>query len=239
MKLLQPVRIGTMTVPNRILVPAMVTRLSGEDGFVNQGIIDRYVRYSAGHVGLIVVEATAVHESKSGPLLRLSRDDFVQHEVPGMIWKEEPRDVLVKPGDVADVRLEPDDMNAGQVKATLQFSLPRGAYATMMIKRLFAPPFYVSGDEEGARGFVRRGPVGDRDADRGGDRGGQSGYDRDRGAPPRPGFSRGPRPFRGGDAPRSVAPRAPMPQGPRPGGDAPAPVEPQPMPFDYDDQGDS
>ncbi len=77
MKLLEPLRVGTMTVPNRVLVPAMVTRLSGEDGFVNQGIIDRYVRYSAGHVGLIVVEATAVHESKSGPLLRLSRDDFV------------------------------------------------------------------------------------------------------------------------------------------------------------------
>ncbi len=77
MKLLEPVRIGTMTAPNRVLVPAMVTRLSGEDGFVNEGIIDRYVRYSRGHVGLIVVEATAVHESKSGPLLRLSRDDFV------------------------------------------------------------------------------------------------------------------------------------------------------------------
>jgi 2,4-dienoyl-CoA reductase-like NADH-dependent reductase (Old Yellow Enzyme family) len=77
MKILEPVRIGTMTAPNRIVVPAMVTRLSGEDGFVNDGIVDRYVRYAKGHVGLIVVEATAVHESKSGPLLRLSRDDFV------------------------------------------------------------------------------------------------------------------------------------------------------------------
>jgi 2,4-dienoyl-CoA reductase-like NADH-dependent reductase (Old Yellow Enzyme family) len=76
-KILEPIRIGTATAPNRIAVPAMVTRLSGEDGFVNQGIIDRYVRYAEGHVGLIVVEATAIHESKSGPLLRLSRDDFV------------------------------------------------------------------------------------------------------------------------------------------------------------------
>lgn len=77
MKLLEPVKIGTATAPNRVAVPAMVTRLSGEDGFVNQGIVDRYVRYARGHVGLIVVEATAIHESKSGPLLRLSRDDFV------------------------------------------------------------------------------------------------------------------------------------------------------------------
>src|SRR3546814_12342799 len=66
-----------MTLPNRVAVPAMVTRLSGEDGFVNQDIIDRYVRYAQGHVGLIVVEATAVHANKSGPLLRLSSDDFI------------------------------------------------------------------------------------------------------------------------------------------------------------------
>ena len=66
-----------MTIPNRVLVPAMVTRLSGEDGFVNQPIIDRYVRYAEGHVGLIVVEATAIHGAKSGPLLRISDDQFV------------------------------------------------------------------------------------------------------------------------------------------------------------------
>ena len=74
----------------------------------------------------------------------LTRDDFAQNEVPGMIWKEEPRDVLVKPADVDDVRLEGDDINAGQVKATLQFALPRGAYATMMIKRLFAPSWFAA-----------------------------------------------------------------------------------------------
>ncbi|WP_341703786.1 NADH:flavin oxidoreductase [Ferrovibrio sp.] len=77
MKLLQPLDINGMLLPNRVAVPAMVTRLSGEDGFVNQDIIDRYVRYAQGHVGLIVVEATAVHGSKSGPLLRLSSDEFI------------------------------------------------------------------------------------------------------------------------------------------------------------------
>lgn len=77
MKLLEPLKINTMTIPNRVLVPAMVTRLSGEDGFVNQDVIDRYVRYAEGHVGLIVVEATAIHGSKSGPLLRISEDRFI------------------------------------------------------------------------------------------------------------------------------------------------------------------
>ncbi|MDX2103704.1 MAG: NADH:flavin oxidoreductase [Alphaproteobacteria bacterium] len=76
MTLLEPLDLGPIRVPNRVLVPAMVTRLSGEDGFVNDSIIDRYVRYATGHVGLIVVEATAIHQSKSGPLLRLSDDAF-------------------------------------------------------------------------------------------------------------------------------------------------------------------
>ncbi len=77
MRILEPIRINTMAVSNRIVVPAMVTRLSGEDGYINQGIIDRYVRYAQGHVGLIVVEAMAIHGSKSGPLLRISDASFV------------------------------------------------------------------------------------------------------------------------------------------------------------------
>ena len=77
MKLLEPFAINGMTLPNRVVVPAMVTRLSGEDGYVNEPVIDRYVRYAEGHVGLIVVEATAIHSSKSGPLLRLCDDSFI------------------------------------------------------------------------------------------------------------------------------------------------------------------
>lgn len=87
----------------------------------------------------------------------LQRSDFLDHEVPGMIWKEESRDVLVVPREVADVEIEPDELHQGSVKATLAFELPRGAYATMMIKRLFAPSFYgyreeePGGDDGGAR----------------------------------------------------------------------------------------
>jgi dimethylglycine catabolism A len=77
MKLLEPIRINGMTLPNRVIVPAMVTRLSGEDGYVNERVIERYRRYAEGHVGLIVVEATAIHGNKSGPLLRLSDQSFI------------------------------------------------------------------------------------------------------------------------------------------------------------------
>lgn len=77
MKLMQPLAIKGMVLPNRVMVPAMVTRLADEGGWVTEEIRDRYQRYAQGNVGLIVVEAMAVHHSKSGPLLRISDDQFV------------------------------------------------------------------------------------------------------------------------------------------------------------------
>ena len=77
MKLFEPLNVGGMEIANRVMVPAMVTRLSGEDGLVNQDIVDRHIRYAQGGAGLIVIEAMAVHHAKSGPLLRISDDRFV------------------------------------------------------------------------------------------------------------------------------------------------------------------
>ncbi|MEW6128895.1 MAG: NADH:flavin oxidoreductase [Acidobacteriota bacterium] len=77
MKLFEPIQINSMRLENRIVLTAMVTRLSGEDGFVNQDIHDRYIRFAKGEPGLIVVEAMAVHQAKSGPLLRLCADEFI------------------------------------------------------------------------------------------------------------------------------------------------------------------
>ena len=77
MKMFDPLKIGGMTIPNRIMVPAMVTHLCKEDGVVTQDTIDRYVRYAAGGAGLIVVEAMAIHQVKSGPLLRISDDKYI------------------------------------------------------------------------------------------------------------------------------------------------------------------
>ena len=77
MKLFEPVQIRSMRLPNRIVLPAMVTRLSSEDGFINQEITDRYVRYAKGEPGLIVIEAMGVSTAKSGPLLRLGEDRFI------------------------------------------------------------------------------------------------------------------------------------------------------------------
>ena len=80
MVLFEPLSLGSIELPNRFAVPAMVTRLSGEDGFVNEGVIERYRRFAEGGSGLIIVEAASIHGGKSGPLLRISDDEFI----PGM-----------------------------------------------------------------------------------------------------------------------------------------------------------
>jgi 2,4-dienoyl-CoA reductase-like NADH-dependent reductase (Old Yellow Enzyme family) len=77
MLLFDAYKVNSMELPNRLVLPAMVTRLSGEDGFVNKDIRDRYLRFAHGEVGLIVIEAMGIHDTRSGPLLRLSRDEFI------------------------------------------------------------------------------------------------------------------------------------------------------------------
>ncbi|MCS6915065.1 MAG: NADH:flavin oxidoreductase [Myxococcales bacterium] len=77
MKLFEPIQVGPLTLANRIVLPAMVTRLSGEDGHVNQDIEERYVRFARGEPGLIVVEAMGISQSKSGPLLRISSAEYL------------------------------------------------------------------------------------------------------------------------------------------------------------------
>jgi len=73
---LEPLELERIELPNRLAVPAMVTRLAGEDGYVNDSIVDRYVRFAEGGAGLIVVEAASIHGGKSGPLLKVSDDSF-------------------------------------------------------------------------------------------------------------------------------------------------------------------
>jgi len=77
MTLFEPITINGMTLANRVVLPAMVTRLAGDDGFVNADVVDRYLRFARGEPGLIVVEAMSVHGGKSGPLLKMSEDAFI------------------------------------------------------------------------------------------------------------------------------------------------------------------
>ena len=56
--LLTPLRIATLDLPNRIVMPPMVTFLAAADGLVTQAHLEHYARSSG--PGLIIVEGTAV-----------------------------------------------------------------------------------------------------------------------------------------------------------------------------------
>src|SRR5262249_53769475 len=54
--LLTPARIGSLDVPNRIVMPAMTTRTADEEGYVTADSIAYYLARAQGGVGLITVE---------------------------------------------------------------------------------------------------------------------------------------------------------------------------------------
>lgn len=108
MKLFEPLEMRGLTIPNRIMVPAMVTHLCREDGVVTEDTLERYVRYARGGAGLIVVEAMAVHQVKSGPLLRISDDRFV----PGL------RELAKRVHDVSDAKVVPQIIHFLKVART-------------------------------------------------------------------------------------------------------------------------
>lgn len=98
MKLFKPYRIaGKLDIPNRIVMPPLVTRLATDEGEVTGELRDRYVLYASGGVGLIVTEAVSVKKQKSGPLLRLSDDSFV----PGL------KDLVKHIHDASDSKVAP------------------------------------------------------------------------------------------------------------------------------------
>ncbi len=64
-KLLKPVKVGTMSLRNRIVMPPMESRLSRPDGSVTKAMIDYYAERARGGVGAIIVENTFVDDKQS------------------------------------------------------------------------------------------------------------------------------------------------------------------------------
>ncbi len=64
-KLLEPFRIGTLCLKNRIVMPPMECLLNGADGSVNQAIIDYYEEAARGGVGTIIVQNSYIDEKAS------------------------------------------------------------------------------------------------------------------------------------------------------------------------------
>lgn len=60
--------------------------------------------------------------------------------VPGvkqMFFKYEPRPLLVYPGKLVIGKQRDDELERGRIKTNVAFTLPPGAYATLVVKRLF------------------------------------------------------------------------------------------------------
>ncbi len=76
-RLFTPVRVGNLELASRTWVPAMVPWRASEDGHVTEDVIDWYRRFAAGRPAAIVVEATGVRDTPSGPLLRIGDDRYI------------------------------------------------------------------------------------------------------------------------------------------------------------------
>ncbi len=78
-KLFSPIKIGSLELKNRFVVPPMATNLANEDGTVTQGLIDYWVTRARGGFGLLMVEFTAIDPlGKVGPCHPcLFGDEFV------------------------------------------------------------------------------------------------------------------------------------------------------------------
>lgn len=69
----------------------------------------------------------------------IHRGSFNLRKVRQAFFKSTPRNAIVFPIDFHLEPAEPDDLYSGRQKIRLSFKLPRGSYATMLIKRLTMP----------------------------------------------------------------------------------------------------
>jgi len=73
-KLFEPIKIGTMKLRNRIVMPPMGTNFASEDGFVTKRLVNYHVERAKGGVGLIIVEGAYVEPRGKGSVRQLAVD---------------------------------------------------------------------------------------------------------------------------------------------------------------------
>lgn len=71
---------------------------------------------------------------------QLTQADFQRNRVSGMVLREEDRALVVRPQGFSISSTAPDEAHRGRKKLELRFGLPRGSYATLVVKRLMAAP---------------------------------------------------------------------------------------------------
>ena len=71
---------------------------------------------------------------------KLTPQELVTGKVPGLTLKPELRPVVVRPEELRVRPSEPDPMHPGKQLVRIAFRLPRGSYATLVVRRLVGPP---------------------------------------------------------------------------------------------------
>ncbi len=70
--LFKPIQVGTITLKNRIVLPALGTNFATSKGYVTPRLIEYYKTRAKGGVGLIIVEGTSVRKDGRGFIFQLS-----------------------------------------------------------------------------------------------------------------------------------------------------------------------
>jgi tRNA pseudouridine13 synthase len=86
---------------------------------------------------------------------KLTPDEFRIENVPGFALKAEPRQFVIYPGDLRMRPAEPDRMHSGRKLVRMRFQLPRGAYATLVVRRLLGGTQDSEREAQGTHGRGR------------------------------------------------------------------------------------
>ena len=68
---------------------------------------------------------------------KISHSDFIIKQIPELSLEGEFRKAVIEVTDLHLSAFEKDELNSGMQKVTLEFSLPKGSYATIVVKALF------------------------------------------------------------------------------------------------------
>ncbi len=125
-----------------------------------RGRVQKEVTYSEGR--LVFVENNEMFSSFKIPLLgyltdldeisedlkplileiltteNISLEDFIIRQIPTLSLEGEERNLIVFVADFTFSEFEDDDLHVGMKKVTLRFFLPKGSYATIVVKALFS-----------------------------------------------------------------------------------------------------
>jgi len=94
--------------------------------------------------------ARAVFETLQRERIRL--EDLALPHLPGMFFKHEERPVVIFPSKLVVGKRKPDELNRGRYKVNIGFTLPPGAYASLVTRRLLW--FAVLEEEAKERGAL-------------------------------------------------------------------------------------